>query len=84
MFFPEFGVSAEYADMRVLVTLDMPDQGILGDRMLSTQYLMTYASADLPGLKHGDALIVDGMNYSVVDVRKIDDGKLSHAELQRA
>lgn len=52
--------------------------------MVAGKLKMTYPTA-APGqtLKSGDALTVDGVSYKVRWSRKLDDGVLSVAELQK-
>lgn len=82
-FSPEFGVLVEFAGGQFYGNLDEPDQGILGDRVLSTQYVLSCAAKDGAGLSHGVPLVADGINYTVIEVRKVDDGQVLHVEMQR-
>lgn len=82
-FFADFGVLVEFANAQFYGILDKPDQGILGDRVLSTQYVLTCAAKDGAGFAHGSPLVADGVNYTVIEVRQVDDGAVLHVELQR-
>ena len=82
-YFVDFGVTAVYGAQTATVLLDMPDADVLGGRMISAGYLITYRATDLAGLKHGDILTVAGVAYQVNEVRKLDDGALIQAGLQR-
>jgi hypothetical protein len=61
----------------------MPSQVISGDMVLTTDYSLTARAADFGGLLFGDGITVDGVNYQVREVRKLDDGALVEIALQR-
>ncbi len=82
-FFADFGVQASANGMTACVLLDMPGQSLLGDMQISTDYAITYASADLPGLKHGSSITVSGSAYTVREITLQDDGQISRASLKR-
>ncbi len=82
-FFADFGVQASALGQSAQVLLDMPGQSLLGAMQISNDYAITYVSADLPGLKHGDSITVAGLPYTVREVTLLDDGALSHATLKR-
>ena len=81
--FADFGMPAQYGSLTATVLLDMPDQQIFGDMQISTEYAITYKSADLAGLKRGDSITVNAVAYSVREVTKLDDGALLHATLSK-
>lgn len=82
-FFLDFGLPAAFGGNTATVLLDMPDQAILGDMQLSTEYAMFYKSGDLPGLKHGDTGTVGGTTYTVREIAAQDDGKTLRAALKK-
>lgn len=82
-FFADFGVTATSGANTAQVLLDMPDQQIFGDTQMSTEYAITYAAGDLPGLKRSDSITVNAVVYSVREVTKLDDGALLHATLSK-
>jgi hypothetical protein len=82
-FLADFGVTAVFGSATAQVILDMPDQSILGDMQLSTEYAITYAAADLAGLKHGSAITVDGVAYTVREVTRMEDGRMVRAVLKK-
>ena len=82
-YFADFGVTAVSGANTASVLLDMPDQAILGDMQLTTEYAITYRTGDLPGLKHGDAITVASVAYTVREVTAQDDGKTMHANLKK-
>ncbi|MDD5247820.1 MAG: hypothetical protein PHY45_02475 [Rhodocyclaceae bacterium] len=84
VFFADFGVPASAGANSATVLLDMPDRAILGDRQIGTEYAITAKATDLPGLKHGDAITVANVGYSVRVVTLLDDGVLKHVTLSKA
>ena len=74
LFLGDFGVSCTAGAITALGILDMPSQIMAGDMVLSTDYTLTAKAADFGGLLFGDGITVDGVNYQVREVRKIDDG----------
>jgi hypothetical protein len=83
VFLNDFGVSCTAGAISALGILDMPSQIISGDMVLSTDYSLTARTADFGGLLFGDGITVDGVNYQVREVRKLDDGALVEIGLQR-
>ena len=81
--FADFGVTAVLGAASAQVLLDMPDQGVLGDMQISTDYAITFKASDLAGIKHSDSITVDGTSYTVREVTLLDDGKIKHAALKR-
>ena len=66
------------------VILDVPTEDLFAGRVLFDDYEITFRATDLPGIAGGLAIAVDGANYTVREVRKIDDGKLKRAKLAKA
>jgi hypothetical protein len=83
VFLNDFGVSCTAGAISALGILDMPSQVISGDMVLTTDYSLTARAADFGGLLFGDGITVDGVNYQVREVRKLDDGALVEIALQR-
>jgi hypothetical protein len=83
-FLADFGVVATFNDSIATVIFDTPESNILGGRVQTTNYQITFRAADLPGLEHGAWLDVDGLGYSVVTVSAVDDGAFKTAALQKA
>lgn len=82
-FLADFGIPATAGAASGKVILDMPDRAVLSGRVQSTEYAMTFITADFPGLKFGDSVTVNAINYRVLSVELLDDGALSTAELER-
>lgn len=83
VFLNDFGVSCTAGAVSALGILDMPSQVLAGDMVLSTDYTLTAQTADFGGLLFGDGITVDGVNYQVREVRKLDDGAFVEIGLQR-
>lgn len=83
LFLQDFGVSCTAGSVTAMGILDMPSQIISGDMVLSTDYALTARAADFGGLLYGDGITVDGVNYQVREVRKLDDGAMVEIALQR-
>jgi hypothetical protein len=83
VFLNDFGVSCTAGAISALGILDMPSQVISGDMVLTTDYSLTARAADFGGLLFGDGITVDGVNYQVREVRKLDDGALVEIGLMR-
>lgn len=82
-FLEDFGVPAKFGDSVAVVLFDRPEANILGDRIQTTKYLITFRTGDLGGLKHGSWVEVDGKQFSVITgPNGVDDGAFSTAELQ--
>ena len=81
-YFKDFGVVAEKEEISGYVIFDMPDILLGGEEVLAAQYTIRYPTA-LFALSTGDEITVDGIDYSVLNSRKEDDGKISIAELSK-
>ena len=80
--------SAGGATVRGLVIIDLPADVIEGGETISSQYMVTLATATWRGLKRGETLVVDGDGGSAsyrlrTDMRAQDDGVFSVAGLTR-
>jgi hypothetical protein len=65
-----------------LVIFDKPDVVVAGGRAISTEYRITYLSADFAGLAFGDTVTIDSVAYQVLEVLQLDDGTFSEARLE--
>lgn len=83
VFLSDFGLDVVHGSIKVKGILDMPTEVIAGGMVLTTDYALTFRTADLPTLKFNDALTVDGKAYTVREVRLQDDGVFSIAYLQK-
>lgn len=81
VYLADFGVLAEFNGEQAQVLFDLADEDVLHGVAQSRSYVITFASADLPTLGHGDAIIVDGKSYQVHTVNTLADGVFSTAHL---
>lgn len=80
----DFAVPAVFGALTAEVLLDAPDEELLGGEVLSTEYAIRYRAGQLTGLTRGSSITVNGINYTVRQVRATDDGALMRATLTRA
>jgi len=83
LFLTDFGVSCTSGAVTALGILDMPGQVLAEGMVISTDYQLTAKADDFGGLLYGDAITVDGVNYSVRETRRIDDGKMVEISLMK-
>lgn len=83
IFLNDFGVSCTAGAVTALGILDMPTQFVSGDMVLSTDYTLTARFADFGGLVYGDPITVNGLNYQVREVRRLDDGAMCEIALTK-
>lgn len=83
LFLADFGVQCTAGSITALGILDMPSQIISGDMVLTTDYTLTARAADFGGLLYGDGITVDGVNYQVREVRRLDDGAFVELALMK-
>lgn len=83
VFMQEFGVPVVFGAYSTTGVLDSPDEDVVTGHSVSRQYLLTYESVKLPGLRNGSAITVSGISYSVLSTHAVDDGIFSSARLSR-
>lgn len=83
VFLADFGVSCTSGATTALGILDMPGQVIADGMVITTDYTLTALADNFGGLLYGDAITVDGVNYSVRETRRIDDGKMVEISLMK-
>lgn len=74
IFLNDFGVTATAGAVNGVGILDMPEEYAANGMVITTDYTLTCRVVDFGGLLYGDAITVDGINYQVREVRKVDDG----------
>ena len=80
----DFAVTAVFGAESAQVILDRPDLEIMAGRVQSTEYLMTYPATVFSALADGDSITIDGSDYSVREVRALDDGRIKQAIVEAA
>jgi len=79
----EFAVSVTAGSVSGLGILDMPSEIIADGVVLTTDYKLTCEASKFGDLLHGDAVTVDGTNYTVRNTALIDDGAFCEVMLQK-
>ena len=79
----EFAVSVTAGAVTGLGILDMPSEIIADGVVLTTDYKLTCEASKFGSLLHGDAVTVDGTNYTVRNAVLIDDGAFCELMLQK-
>jgi hypothetical protein len=74
VFLADFGLPVVAGAVEGLGILDMPTQIVAGDMVLTTEYSVRVEAAKFGGLHYGDGISVDGVNYQVREVHRVDDG----------
>jgi hypothetical protein len=83
VFLADFGVPVTASNVSGVGILDMPTQVISDGMVLSTDYALTAKTSEFGGLLYGDGITVDGVNYQVREVRKLDDGKFCEISMSK-
>lgn len=78
-----FAVSVTAGAVTGLGILDMPSEIIADGVVLTTDYRLTCEASKFGGLLHGDAMTVDGNDYTVRNTALVDDGALCEIMLQK-
>ena len=82
-FFADFSVTAVAGASSAKVIFDAPDENILGDRVSTRRYSITYQAGTLGAIAYGSTVVVNGTTYRVLEVNAIDDGALERAVLEK-
>ncbi len=82
-FFNDFKVDVLYESIIYKGILEMPDEIVADDRVLTTDYELTVKTSDLGHLEFNTEIKVDNIKYKVRSARKIDDGSLSVISLMK-
>lgn len=74
VFLSDFGVTVTNGVTTTTGVLDMPSEIIAGGMVVTTDYALTLKASAFPNLAYPDPLTVDGVAYTVREVRAQDDG----------
>jgi len=83
LFLADFGVTVVAGAVSGVGILDMPSEIIADGVVLTTDYKVTCKASLFGSLLYGAAVTVDGVNYSVREVMKIDDGSFVELMLSK-
>lgn len=76
-------VTAQFNGQSVAVGFTAPDESVLDGLVRSTDYTIRYPTSELPALAPGHTLTIEGIAYTVRDVRAVGDGTERIASLSR-
>ena len=76
-------VNAQVNGQTVAVGFTAPDESVLDGLVRSTDYTIRYPTSELPALAPGHTLTIEGIAYTVRDVRAVGDGTERIASLSR-
>lgn len=81
-FLADFGVVATYDTETATVLFDCPDQIVAGD-VISAEYVITYKTGVLSGIRYGSQITINGESYTVHNTQRLDDGAFTIARLSK-
>lgn len=67
----------------VLCEFRAPDESLLDNLVLSTEYRIRYPTVQLPNLTASDTVVIATQTYQVREVRALDDGSERQATLTK-
>jgi hypothetical protein len=79
----KFLVTVQFNGQSVAVGFTAPDESVLDGLVRSTAYTIRYPTSELPALAPGHTLTIEGIAYTVRDVRAVGDGTERIASLSR-
>tara|TARA_B100000214_G_C23581890_1_gene452248 strand:- start:1 stop:288 length:288 start_codon:yes stop_codon:yes gene_type:complete len=83
LFFTEFTDEVIYDNAVYSGMLDEPDEIIADNTILSTEYEMKVKTSDFKNVLFDKPILVNSISYTVRNIRKIDDGKISIISLSK-
>lgn len=83
VFLNDFGVPVTDGATTGKGILDMPGEIIAGGMVLTTDYQLTVRASEFGNKLYGDALTVNGVNYTVKECRLMDDGAFAQIFLSK-
>ncbi len=83
VFFSDFADEVIYDNAKYIGQLDQPDEVIVDGRILTTEYELLVKTSDFSTVVFDKTIQVNGEEYSVRTMMKIDDGKFSKIMLSK-
>lgn len=84
LFLQDFGLSVTAGAVSGLGILDQNSDMVLGGQVVNVEYSLTCKSSLFASLKYADAVVVDGVNYTVQhQPMRLDDGLFCLVSLQK-
>jgi len=81
-FFQDFALTAVANGYTAQVIFDAPDENVMGQRVQSAEYTITFPTGALGNLTYNVAVTVNGVAYKVRQCHQIEDGNLQRATLE--
>ena len=89
-FFLDFGITVTAGSVSTLAIFDAPDNTVLGERVQSAEYSITYIAGSLGALAYHSAVAVSGTpgaqfdgNYQLRAIpERVEDGQMQKARLE--
>ena len=79
----DFGVSCTSGGTTAKAILEQPDLVLAGNQIVSTDYQLTAKVSDFGSLIAGASITVDSVDYTVRELRKLDDGIFCEISIQK-
>lgn len=89
LLFSDFGVPATWtpltggAQQTATVLFDQPDMDLASGMVISRDYKATLATSSFVGIDNGEVINIGGNNYTVRELRQIDDGALKELAIMK-
>ena len=83
VFFDEFTDEVIYDNAIYFGMLDEPDEIIADNTILSTEYELKVKTSDFQNVLFEKTMLVNSIPFTVRNIRKIDDGKISIISLSK-
>jgi len=83
VFFSDFADEVIYDNDTYIGQLDQPDEVIVDGRILTTEYELLVKTSDFSTIVFDKTIQVNGEEYSVRTMMKIDDGQFSKIMLSK-
>ena len=83
LFFDEFTDEVIYDNAIYFGMLDEPDEIIADNTILSTEYELKVKTSDFQNVLFEKTMLVNSIPFTVRNIRKIDDGKISIISLSK-
>tara|TARA_A100000172_G_C2976461_1_gene87837 strand:+ start:209 stop:496 length:288 start_codon:yes stop_codon:yes gene_type:complete len=79
----DFGVNCTSDTITAKVIFEQPDLVLAGNQIVSTDYQLTAKASDFGDLIAGATITVDDVEYTVRELRKLDDGIFCEISIQK-
>ena len=83
IFLSDFGVSVTAGAVSGFGILDMPGEVVMGDNVISSQYMLTCRRDEFGWLGYDDLVNVEGTGYRVQEKLDITDGRFCRLLMEK-